>query len=109
MAVQIQIRRGSASNWTASNPILAEGEMGLELDTGKLKFGDGVTAWNSLAYSIGTDGADGADADPSITMGAVIHGTNASAARPAGYVVVSWVGTVEPLNAINGDIWYNIS
>lgn len=51
MAVQIQFRRDSAANWTAANPTLAQGEMGLELDTAKYKIGDGSTAWNSLAYS----------------------------------------------------------
>ena len=50
MAVTIQIRRDQASDWTAANPILAEGEMGLELDTGLRKIGDGVTVWTSLAY-----------------------------------------------------------
>ena len=50
MAVQIQVRRGTASQWTAVDPTLSEGEMGLETDTGKFKFGDGTTAWNSLAY-----------------------------------------------------------
>ena len=50
MAVQIQVRRGTASQWTSVNPTLSEGEMGLETDTGKFKFGDGTTAWNSLAY-----------------------------------------------------------
>ena len=46
----IQLRRDSASNWSTINPTLAEGEVGLELDTGKSKVGDGTTAWNSLAY-----------------------------------------------------------
>ena len=32
------------------NPTLAEGEPGFELDTGKLKIGNGTTAWNDLAY-----------------------------------------------------------
>ncbi len=32
------------------NPTLAAGEPGYETDTGKIKFGDGTTAWNSLAY-----------------------------------------------------------
>lgn len=50
MAVQIQLRRGSSTEWTSANPILAEGEVGLELDTGKIKYGDGVTNWNSLPY-----------------------------------------------------------
>lgn len=50
MAIQIQIRRDSAADWTSENPILADGEMGLESDTNKIKFGDGSTAWSSLSY-----------------------------------------------------------
>lgn len=50
MAVQIQIRRDTAANWTSVNPILASGEQGLETDTGKIKFGNGSSAWNSLPY-----------------------------------------------------------
>ena len=49
----IQIRRGLAATWTELNPVLAAGEMGLETDTKKAKIGNGSTAWNSLAYSIG--------------------------------------------------------
>ena len=52
MAVQIQFRRGTASEWASANPILTEGEIGAELDTGKFKVGDGATAWNSLAYAL---------------------------------------------------------
>ena len=51
MAVQIQIRRDLAANWVSANPILVEGEPGFETNTGKIKYGDGTTAWNSLAYS----------------------------------------------------------
>jgi hypothetical protein len=57
MAVIIQIRRGTAAQWTTANPILADGEMGYEKDTAKFKFGDGTTAWNSLDY-IETGGGD---------------------------------------------------
>jgi hypothetical protein len=53
MAVQIQLRRGTASQWTSANPILAEGEMGVELDTGKWKFGNGTGTWSVLAYGSG--------------------------------------------------------
>lgn len=51
MAVQtqIQIRRGTAAQWSSANPILASGEFGYETDTGKFKIGDGTTAWNSIA------------------------------------------------------------
>ncbi len=55
MAKQIQIRRDTAANWTAANPVLAQGEIGIELDglgtsTVLQKIGDGVTAWNDLPY-----------------------------------------------------------
>lgn len=46
----IQKRRDTAANWTSNNPTLAAGEDGWESDTGRMKTGDGTTAWNSLAY-----------------------------------------------------------
>lgn len=49
----IKLRRGTAAQWTSANPVLAAGEMGLESDTQRSKFGDGVTAWTSLAYTVG--------------------------------------------------------
>lgn len=51
MALQIQLRRDTSSNWTSSNPTLAQGEIGIETNTGKFKIGTGSTAWNSLSYS----------------------------------------------------------
>lgn len=51
MANKIQWRRDTAANWTSVNPVLSDGMPGYEKDTGKLKIGDGVTPWNSLAYS----------------------------------------------------------
>lgn len=50
MAVQIQLRNDTAANWTTANPTLAQGEMGVETDTLRVKFGNGSTAWTSLAY-----------------------------------------------------------
>ena len=50
MATRIQKRRDTAANWTAANPVLAQGEEGFELDTNKEKIGNGTTAWNSLPY-----------------------------------------------------------
>ena len=50
VADKIQIRRDTAANWTSANPTLAQGELGLETDTGKLKAGTGSTAWTSLGY-----------------------------------------------------------
>lgn len=50
VVTQIQVRRGTASQWTSANPTLAAGEWGFETDTGKVKIGNGSTAWNSLGY-----------------------------------------------------------
>ncbi len=51
MAIQIQLRRGTAAAWTSANPTLAAGELVIETDTDKYKIGDGSTAWTSLGYS----------------------------------------------------------
>lgn len=50
MPVPIQIRRGTANEWSTINPLLAEGELAIELDTKKIKIGDGSTLWNDLPY-----------------------------------------------------------
>jgi hypothetical protein len=48
VAVKLQFRRDTAANWESENPILSEGELGLDLTNERFKIGDGVTAWNSL-------------------------------------------------------------
>lgn len=50
MVTRIQVRRDIAINWTNVNPILASGEIGFELDTYKLKIGDGIKDWKTLDY-----------------------------------------------------------
>lgn len=54
VVTQIQVRRGTASQWTSTNPVLAAGEWGYESDTNKAKIGNGSSAWNSLSYFGGT-------------------------------------------------------
>ena len=44
-------KHGLASAWTRVNPVLEKGQMGVETDTNKFKFGDGTTAWNDLPYA----------------------------------------------------------
>lgn len=46
----IQVRRGSSSQWVLANPILSSGELGFEIDTNKLKIGNGSDTWNDLKY-----------------------------------------------------------
>ena len=51
MSYQIQLRSDTAANWTSVNSTLAQGEIGLETDTNRIKIGNGSTAWVSLAYA----------------------------------------------------------
>ena len=53
MAIQIRLRRDNTQNWYEINPILADGEMGIEhLDNGKnkIKIGNGVNTYSELEY-----------------------------------------------------------
>lgn len=57
MANRIQFRRDTSVRWTSINPILQEGELGIETDTGKIKIGDGKKKWNDLSYlKVNSDG-----------------------------------------------------
>jgi hypothetical protein len=46
----IQLKRGTASQWFTKNPILKNGELGIELDTKRIKLGNGTTQWRTLSY-----------------------------------------------------------
>lgn len=61
MAVQIQLRRGTSVEWSSVNPVIAQGEFVIELDTGRFKLGNGVNRWNELGYT----GFIGQGSDPS--------------------------------------------
>jgi hypothetical protein len=52
VAVRIQMRRGSTSDWNTADPILNEGEIGYNTTLGQIKIGDGSTAWSSLDYMV---------------------------------------------------------
>lgn len=55
----VQFRRGTAAEWSGTNPTLAPGEPGWETDTGVLKIGDGGTQWNALPGISGGGGGGG--------------------------------------------------
>jgi hypothetical protein len=57
--VRIQVRRGLASEWTSANPVLAAGEMGVETNTNKFKFGNGTDTWSALSYAAADSAAIG--------------------------------------------------
>lgn len=47
----LYLRNDAAATWVEKNPVLAKGEPGVEVDTGKFKLGDGVTSWVGLHYA----------------------------------------------------------
>lgn len=59
MAYRILLRRDSSENWATSNTVLMAGEPGYVTNTGELKIGDGITAWDSLAVYAGITGGTG--------------------------------------------------
>ena len=84
---KIQIRRDQSSRWSSINPLLADGEMGVELDTLKIKIGDGARNWNALPYVAGE--------------GALVPGDNVTElVNNAGYL------TVDEVNQIIADSGY---
>lgn len=79
MANRIQLRRGTAAEWASANPVLAQGEPGVETDTGKQKFGNGVDVWSALPYaSAGPQGPAGVADDASVA--AIIEDTGSETA-----------------------------
>ena len=85
VVTQIQIRRGTAAQWTSANPTLASAEFGYETDTGKFKIGDGSTAWNSLGYKA-------AGTVTSITAGTGLSGGTITA---SGTIAIDTATTVD--------------
>lgn len=50
LVTKIVTRNDTAENWASKNPVLLKGEMGIEMDTQKIKIGDGVATWSALTY-----------------------------------------------------------
>ena len=100
--VRIQLRRDVAVNWAGANPTLAKGEMGIELDTNKFKFGDGITAWNDLEYG---------KSDQVVTKLSQLENdcnfTTLNAVADAGYT--KNIGTVISINNITPDTAGNVT
>lgn len=89
----IQLRRGTAAQWTSANPTLSAGEIGIETDTLFIKVGNGSTSWTSLTYAAGTV------ADNAVT--------NAKMADDAiGLAELNTTGTPSSANWLRGDmVW----
>lgn len=113
----IQLRRGTAADWASTNPTLASGEGGLETDTGKVKYGDGSTAWASLGY-VGagnagtvTVGDAGGDTTCWVLLGTSQTG-NLSPSSDAGLTYNATTNALTAttfVGALTGDVTGNVS
>lgn len=96
-ATQIQIRCDSSVAWGSANPTLALGEMGYETDKGRIKFGDGATAYKSLTYFPGLSPLPLARYDS----------TSCKAVPSDGSIV--WLTDYKVPAYCDGTTWYRIS
>lgn len=92
MADKIQFRRDTSANWASTNPVLSQGELGLDLTTLQYKIGDGSTAWNSLPYVTLSGSVNGlnfnATTDPTAPTGAITIYSKSIGGR----VMPKWIG-----------------
>lgn len=100
----IEQRNGTTALWESTNPILNEGEVGWETDTGRSKLGDGITAWVGLGYTAasGLPGAIG-PAGPPGPIGNTIVETISGV-----YTLDAAAGTEYTLT-LNGDVSFAVS
>jgi hypothetical protein len=135
MATKIQVRRDSSADWTTINPVLSEGEIGFETNTGKFKIGNGSSAWSALDYFLDSSDLSGyltassasttyltqASASSTYltqtsasstypTIGTLNSGLVSASAAAVAYLVDSAPGVLDTLNelaaAINDDSSY---
>ena len=119
MANRIQLRRDGAQQWANVNPILAQGEIGIEIDTSRIKIGDGVTPWNSLKYErpIETESNTAntlvkRDADGNFAAGAItasLIGNAATATRLANTRSITLAGDMSGSASFDGSANVNIT
>lgn len=50
ITARLQQANYTAVEWADANPVLLNGERGIESNTGREKIGDGITPWNGLRY-----------------------------------------------------------
>jgi hypothetical protein len=101
MAINIQLRRGTASEWTAANPTLAVAELGVETDTAKFKLGDGATAWTSLGYG-GIEGVVAATSPVTYNSGTSTVGIDQTAISITTSQISDITSTAAELNILDG-------
>ena len=119
MANRIQLRRDGAQQWANINPILAQGELGIEIDTSRIKIGDGVTPWNSLRYERPLETESNAantlvkrDADGNFEAGAIsatLIGNASTATRLASSRQIQLTGSITGSGSFDGSSNLNLA
>ena len=95
----LQIRHDTSTNWTTRNPVLAQGEYGLETNTFWIKVGDGVRDWAHLPYLNKLDASYfKQEADGSITFSDSFMSDIAALQAAAGQAIENLVITNPPVN-----------
>jgi len=82
MAVILQLRRDTTAAWAAANPVLAEGEIGIDTTVGRAKIGDGSSVWSALAW--GLTGPAGPKGDTGNTGATGPAGADSTVPGPTG-------------------------
>lgn len=104
MANIFLFRRKTEAEWASANPILMAGELGLETDTARFKFGNGATAWNSLPYS-GSSGGSAIWGSITGTLSAQADLAAALAAKQATLVSATNIKTINGQSIVGaGDL-----
>ena len=89
----MQQRRGTASQWTQADPILAAGEIGFESDTNQFKIGDGINHWDDLSYFKNLEDLGGSF-DDFVELTDLGQPNKAASLDSNGYVPVSQLGNI---------------
>ena len=97
--VTLQIRHDEAADWITRNPVLAQGEYGLETNTFLIKIGDGVTDWLHLPYLNKLDASYFKhNNDGTISFSDNFMNTIAALEAAAGEAITSLIVTEPPVN-----------
>lgn len=105
MTTRMQQRRGTSTQWTNADPVLAAGEIGVETDTNQFKLGDGVSVWSDLSYFQNL-GDLGTSLDDYVLLSTKGVANGVATLDSSGYIPMSQFGNIlagapEALNTLN--------
>ncbi|TIC81959.1 hypothetical protein [Nocardioides sp. GY 10127] len=108
----IRFRRGTTRRWNRVNPVLAQGEPGLDVRTRVLKIGDGKSRWKALTGYLDADAV--ADLVDSAVAKAVDKAVASAVAGLDAMPCVRWsAGSGWPARPVSDEtvtvLWYDPS